>query len=174
MNKVKEMILRPLLATAMIFTPVAATLPFIGCDNSGKEEQEAVTYTINAFGYNITVKDTIGDPDISDIVQKLQEAMNKVDAAATDPGDRAKFTTVLDRGLVIVVEGGADYSFAKPVNNHTMSFHVDYLLATDTDNIGFDIEDAIIYNPIYASVKSPNANALFWAAVERQKNYSRS
>jgi len=150
----------------MVFALIAIALPFISCGGGDGDDSDPVVdtpYYFTAWGKTVTVKNNTGSADISALVNKLDDAMTYLDGALVVPFDstRTRIENVLNRGFVIVVEGGTYYDYGKPVNNSTMSFHIDYLSdpGTSINDLG-DRISADIMGGIFAMIKSSETQCL--------------
>ena len=152
-KNMKQKLLSSVLSAVMVFTPLAATLPFIACGGNDDKKEETdcrgyFDFKVNFNGNPDTIIDVVDDctgyQDFASINAKLKTAVQDAidDIGPVNPIDQGKFNTVLvDRGLVVIVKNGNDSVTA--VDGSTISVGINYLLSNNPDLWGY-IYGAII------------------------------
>jgi len=149
-KNMKQKLLSSVLSAVMVFTPLAATLPFIACGGNDDKKEETdcrgyFDFKVNFNGNPNTIIDVVDDctgyQDFESIKGKLKQGVQDAIGNMAGP-DKPKFDTVFGRGLTIIVKSGNDYVDA--VDGSTISVGIDYLLNLDAAGTWGEIYSAII------------------------------
>ncbi|MCL1910716.1 MAG: hypothetical protein FWG13_00720 [Leptospirales bacterium] len=130
-----------------IIAAIIFSMAFVACGDDGDDDGYP-TYTIDLGGqfdgYSVTIENRSGQ-DITAIISKLESAFADTPITSLSGTPLDNFKAVLDRGLVIIVDGGAPYGGGKYVNNRTISYHINNLSTSSIANISMDIKEDLDY-----------------------------